>query len=462
MSSSIRNEFQGQGNNPEPETVMTPFSRDPALTRRGFLKTAAAATAPLVIPARIRRGPRAPSNQILCGCLGVGRQGRGDMQELIHRGLEAGARVVAVCDVDKHRREDAQWLAERIYASEQSPPPGSGLAAYGDFREMLARPDIDAVLVASPDHWHGLHALAAAEAGKDLYVEKPLTYTIGEGRRLVEAVRRGRRILQVGSQQRSSVYFRLAAEAVRNKRIGTLRRILVTLPVDAGRGDPRPMPTPRFLDYDLWMGPTAEAAYTEDRVHPVVGYERPGWMQIERYCRGMISNWGAHMIDSAQWGHGADDTGPIEIEARGEFPDRGLFDVHTSIQGQAVFADGVVLRLESGEPGVRFEGDSGWVSADRGQVRASTPSIIRKDPASGEVRLPVSGSHMRDFLEAVRGRHDPIAPVEAGHRSNSICVLFHLAMKLGRRLKWDPAEEIFPGDAEATDRLRYPYREPWR
>ncbi len=441
---------------------MSPVSPAPAVSRRLFLKTTAAAAAPLILPARVLFGPRAPSAQLTFGCVGVGRQGRSDMQELIYRGLEAGARVVAVCDVNAHRLEDAQWLAERIYAAELGPAASRGIAAYRDFRELLARPDIDGVLIASPDHWHGLQAVASAEAGKDVFVEKPMTYTIAEGRRLVEAVRRNKRVLQVGSQQRSSIYFRLAAEAVRNRRLGTLRRIRVTLPVDQGRGDPTPMPVPKFLDYDRWMGPTAEAPFTEDRVHPLTSYERPGWMQIERTCRGMIANWGAHMIDSAQWGHGTDDTGPIEIEAVGEFPDRGLFDVHTTFKGEAVFTDGVRMIMESGEPGVRFEGDRGWVAADRGRVQASDPAFIRQVPAGGEIGLPVSANHMRNFLEAARKRSDPIASVETGHRSNSICLLTHLAMKLRRRLKWDPRTETFPGDAEAAARLDYPHRGAWR
>jgi len=441
---------------------MCPSTSFPRLSRRNFLKTTAAAAAPMIVPARVLFGPQAPSAQMTFGCIGVGRQGRGDMQELIYRGLEAGARVVAVCDVNTHRRDDAQWLAEKTYAAELGRAAYKGVDAYDDFRELLARRDIDGVLIVSPDHWHGVQAVAAAEAGKDIYLEKPMTYTIPEGRRLIEAVRRNTRILQVGSQQRSSVYFRLAAEAVRNERIGTLRTIRVVLPVDQGKGDPTPMPVPRYLDYDHWMGPTAEAPFTEDRVHPLSSYERPGWMQIERYCHGMISNWGAHMIDSAQWGHGTDDTGPVEIEAEGEFPDRGLFDVHTGFKGQAVFADGVRLIMESGEAGVRFEGDRGWVQADRGQVKASDPSIFRRAPAGGEIKLPVSANHMRDFLEAVRNRRDPIAPVETGHRSNSICVLVHLAMTLKRRLKWDPKTETFPRDAEAARRLDYPHRHPWQ
>jgi len=441
---------------------MNPPQKLESPSRRAFLKTAAAAAAaPLIVPSRVLFGRPAANDTIAFGCIGVGRQGRDDMKELIYRGLECGARVVAVCDVDAHRRENAQWLAEKIYAAEKGAGATANVAAYADYRELLARSDIDGVLIVSPDHWHAGHALAAANAGKDIYLEKPMTYSIAEGRRLVEAVRRNRRVLQVGSQQRSSIYFRKAAEAARNGRIGRLRTIRVVLPVDQGRGDATPMPVPRYLDFEAWMGPTAEAPFTEDRVHPQTSYERPGWMQVERYCRGMIANWGAHMIDSAQWGHGTDETGPVEIEAQGEFPDRGLFDVHTTIRGQALFADGVRMIMESGAAGVRFEGDHGWVHADRGKVEASDPAILRDPPAASEIQLPVSANHMKNFLEAVRARRDPIAPVEVGHRSNSICGLAHIAMKLGRRLKWDPQAETFPGDAEAARRLDYPHRVPW-
>ncbi len=433
------------------------------MNRRNFLKAAAAAAvAPTIVPSSVFARP-APSDTLQFGCIGVGRQGQADMQELIYRGLEAGARVRAVCDVDSHRLQDAQWLAEKIYTLETGRDAAKSVAAYGDFRELLARRDLDGVLIVTPDFWHAAHAIAAAEAGKDIYLEKPLTYSIAEGQKLVAAVRKNKRILQVGSQQRSSIHFLMACELVRNGRVGKLHTIRVWLPEDQGSGDARPTPVPPNLDYDAWMGPTAEAPFAEDRVHPQTSYERPGWLQIEPYCLGMITGWGSHMMDIAQWGHGTDLTGPVGIEASAEFPDRGLFDVHTKFKGEAVYADGVRLIMETGDPaGVRFEGDAGWIFVQRGAIKASDPEILKWKPGQGEVKLLQSGNHMKNFLEAVRGRKDPIAPVEVGHRSNSICIMTHIAMKLGRKLVWDPAAERFVGDDEANRRLDYPHRAPWQ
>ena len=432
------------------------------MNRRNFLKAAAVtAAAPAIVPASVFARP-APSDTLQFGCIGVGRQGQGDMQELIYRGLETGARVVAVCDADSHRLQDAQWLAEKIYALENGGPASKTVKAYADFRELLARKDIDGVLIVTPDFWHAAHAVAAAEAGKDIYLEKPLTYSIAEGRKLVAAVRKHKRVLQVGSQQRSSIHFLMACELARNGRVGRLRTIRVWLPEDQGQGDGRPMPVPPNLNYDAWMGPTAEAPISEDRVHPQTSYERPGWLQIERFCLGMVTGWGSHMMDIAQWGHGSDLSGPVSVEAKAEFPDRGLFDVHTRFQAEAVYADGVRLVMETGDPaGVRFEGDEGWVFVQRGEIKASDPDILKWKPGQGQVKLVQSGNHMKNFLEAVRSRQDPAAPVEVGHRSNSICIMTHIAMKLGRKLAWDPVKETFAGDAEANRRLDYPHRRPW-
>lgn len=437
------------------------------ISRRDFLKTAgasaaAAAAAPaLVSSPRPSRRP-APSDTLLFGCIGVGRQGQGDMQELIYRGLEAGARVVAACDVDSHRLDNAQWLAEKIYAKELGKGGYRGIAAYHDFRELLARKDIDGVLIVSPDFWHAAHGVAAAKAGKDIYLEKPLTNTVAEGRALVAAVREHKRILQVGSQQRSSVEFLKACEIVRNGRIGKIKTIRVWLPEDQGKGDAQQTPVPANLDYDYWLGPTPDAPYSEDRVHPQLSYERPGWLQTEPYCRGMITGWGSHMVDIAQWGNGTQDTGPVSIEAAAEFPDRGLFNVHTKFHGEAVYGNGVRMIMETGDPaGVRFEGDRGWVFVQRGDLKASDPALVRWKPGEGDVKLTQSGNHMKNFLECVRIRKDPAAPVEVGHRSNSICVIAHIAMKLGRKLTWDPAAEMFAGDDEANALLDYPHRRPW-
>ena len=441
---------------------MPEFKSKTYLTRRDFIKAAAVSVAaPAIIPSSVFSRP-APSDAILLGCIGVGRQGQGDMQEAIYRGLEAGARVVAVCDVDSHRMDDAQWLAEKIYATELAKNGYKGCAAYRDFRELLARQDIDGVLIVTPDHWHAAHAVAAADAGRDIYLEKPMTYTIGEGRKLVAAVRRNNRILQVGSQQRSSVYFRTACELVRNGRLGKLQTIIVTLPSDVGTGDARPTPVPKNLDYNFWLGPAPDAPFSEDRVHPQRNYERPGWLQIEPYCRGMITGWGSHMDDIAQWGNGSDDTGPVEIEATAEFPDRGLFNVHTTFHSDALYANGVRLVMKTGEPaGVRFEGERGWIFVERGRIESSDPAILSQKAGDNETKLYVSNNHMKNFLECMRSRKEPAAPVEVGHRSNSICVMAHIAMKLGRKLSWDPAAERFVGDDEANRWLDYPHRAPW-
>ncbi len=432
------------------------------ITRRAFLKSAAAAAvAPAIIPSSIF-SRQAPSDRLLMGCIGVGRQGVADMQELIYRGLEAGARVVAVADVDAHRLEHAQWLVDKIYAAELGTDKPPACAGYRDFRELLARPDIDGVNIVTPDHWHAAHALAAVNAGKDIYLEKPMTYTIAEGQKLVQAVRDNKRVLQVGSQQRSGIYFRTACELVRNGRLGRLQTIQVLLPVDVGQGEPGPMPVPKNLDYDNWLGPAPEAPFSVDRTHPQHSFERPGWLQIEPYCRGMITGWGAHMNDIAQWGNGTDDTGPVEFEGRADFPQRGIFNVHTTFHVEALYANGVRLIMKSEEPGsVVFEGERGRIHVQRDKLEASDPAILREKVGDGETKLYVSNNHMRNFLECIRSRKEPAAPVEVGHRSNSIGVLAHIAMKLGRKLRWDPQAERFIGDDEANGWLDLPHRAPW-
>jgi len=433
-----------------------------SLTRRDFLKGAAvSAMAPIIVSSRIL-GHNAPSNTLTMGCIGVGRQGQGDMQELIYRGLEAGARVVAVCDVDSHRREDAQWLVDKIYSKELGKGDYKGCRAYHDFRILLQQKDLDGVLVVTPDHWHALIAVAAAHSGKDIYLEKPLTYSISEGQTLVQAVRKNKRILQVGSQQRSSPYFLKACELTRNHRIGKLHTIHVWLPQDQGAGDAHTMPVPKNLDYDFWMGPTPDAPFSEDRVHPQRDYSRPGWLQIERYCRGMITGWGSHMNDIAQWGNDTEHTGPVKIKATAKFPDRGLFDVHTFFHAEALYENGVRLVMETGSPaGVRFEGSKGWIFVQRGAIKASDEDILRQKVKEDETKLYRSSNHMKNFLECMRTRREPVAPVEVGHRSNTVCVLAHIAMKLRRELKWDPQKEKFINDDEANQWLDYPHQSPW-
>ncbi|MBN1853005.1 MAG: Gfo/Idh/MocA family oxidoreductase, partial [Pirellulales bacterium] len=404
-------------------------------------------------------GASAPSNLLAIGSIGTGRMGHGDMKECMKQGIRENARVIAVCDLDTNRAADAKRVVEKFYADQLGKP--YECQVYSDYRELLARQDIDGVTISTPDHWHALCAVAAANAGKDMYIQKPLTYTIGEGRQLVAAVRAKERVLQTGSQQRSESNFRKACELVRNGRIGKLQTIHVALPMDSGTGDPEPMPVPSNLDYSIWLGPTPDAPYTEHRVHPQKDYSRPGWLQIEPYCRGMITGWGAHMNDTAQWGHGSDTTGPVEIEGTAEFPVRGLFNVHTKFQAEATYADGVKLIMKTASAGVKFEGSDGWVHVWRGGIDAGPKEILQEKIGPEETHLYVSHNHMADFLQCMRTRKDPIANVEIGHRSNSVCVLAHIAMKLGRKLRWNPEAEQFVDDDEANGFLDYTYREPW-
>ncbi|HJM57927.1 MAG: oxidoreductase [Planctomycetes bacterium] len=434
------------------------------LSRRSALKLGSAFAAPLILPGGLRT--LAGSNEaIRIGCIGTGRMGRGDMFALLDRGLDptVNARIVAVCDPDLQRAEHAKRDVEERYAKKLPEGPASTIDVYADFRDLLARPDIDAVSISTPDFWHAGHGVAAAKAKKDIYIQKPITLTIGEGQALVKAVRENGVILQTGSQQRSSKNFWQACELVRNGRIGKLQRVEVWLPPDHGRATVTDVRVPEHFDYDLWMGPSTERPYAELGVHPQKGYGRPGWLQRHGYTRGMITGWGAHMNDIAQWGHGGDtDSGLTEIEAQAFFPDRGLFDVHTSYFARGKWADGVpLIQRTDPQAGVTFTGSDGWLFVKRGGITAGPSSILQETVGDDEDKLYVSGDHYRNFLECVRSREDPICPVEVGHRSNSLCVITHISMLLQRKLKWDPASETFPGDDEANAMLDFERRAGW-
>jgi predicted dehydrogenase len=364
--------------------------------------------------------------------------------------------VLAVCDLDINRANHAKNVLTKKYRDKTS------VDVYQDYRELLDRDDIDGVIIVTPDHQHAGPAIAAANAKKDIYLEKPLTYTIAEGQKLVAAVRKNEVIFQTGTMQRSSHYFRMTCELVRNGRIGKLHTVHVTIPTDKGRGNPQPMPVPENLDYNMWLGPAPDAPYTEDRVHPQKGFGRPGWLQIRDYCYGMITGWGAHMYDIAQWGLGTDkDSGPINVKAQGDFPDRGLFNVHVGFKAEAMYANGIKMTSENGNPGVKFVGDEGWIFVHRGGFNAHDRNIFREKIGDDEIHLYKSNNHMSDFLNSIKTRKDPICPVEVGHRSNSVCILHHISMRLGRKLTWDPKAEKFKNDDEANKMLDYQHRKGW-
>jgi predicted dehydrogenase len=452
-------------------------------SRREFISTAgkgiAAASVlsgfPSIVPASVL-GAASPGNRINVGAIGTGRISRvHDLPGIWRHDI---ARITAVCDVDSKRVEEARTLVNGHYAKKTG-KPHDGVKTHGDYRDLLAQADIDAVVVSTPDHWHALVAIAAVEAGKDVYLQKPASLTIAEGRALSNAVHRSGRIFQIGSQQRSSPQFRYAAELVRNGRIGELKTVEVGLPGDPAGEDEPEMPVPKGLNYDTWLGSTPVVPYTEKRVHPQNGYDRPGWLRCEQYGAGMITGWGAHHIDSAHWAMDAEYTGPVEVWGTAEFPKQGLWDVHGPFRTEAVYTSGVRMIISGEFPnGIKFIGSEGWIFVSRGNesVTASDPESRVKDPQAlaasdpriitsvigpDEVHLYRSASHHGNWLECVKSRQQPIAPVEVAHRSCSACLIHHMAMKLPRRLYWDPLRERFRNDDEANARLSRPQRPPY-
>ena len=459
-------------------------NRRNTMPRRQFIETAVkgAATSvvavhgfPTVVSASVF-GRNAPSNRINVGAIGAGRISRGHDMPGIWK--FDSAQITAVCDLDRRRVEDAKRLLNEYY-SKKTGRDYSGVTGYDDYRELLKNRDIDAVVISTPDHWHALIGIHAVEAGKDVYLQKPASLTITEGRALSNAVQRTGRILQIGSQQRSSPQFRYAAELVRNGRIGQLKTVYVGLPVDPA-GDVEPeMPVPHNLNYEMWLGSTPYVYYTEKRVHPQNSYDRPGWLRCEQFGAGMITGWGAHHIDSAHWAMGAEYTGPVEVSGAAEFPKSGLWDVHGKFKTEGLYADGVRMIISDEFPnGIKFEGSKGWVFVSRGDetvtesdpvvklkdaqaLSASDPKIITSIIGPDEIHLYESKDHHGNWLDCVRSRQQPVAPIEVGHRACSTCLVHHIAMKLKRRLFWDPLKERFKNDDEANSMLSRPQRWPY-
>jgi predicted dehydrogenase len=456
-------------------------------SRRQFLKgslTAAAALGfPTIVPARVL-GRSAPSNLIQVAQIGCGRIARDSEFKGILRNSDI-ARYVAVCDLDTVRMADAKQLLEQAYAEKFGAGKYAEIRTYGDYRELLHNQSVDAVCISTPDHWHAQPAMEAALAGKDIYLQKPASLTIKEGRQMADMLKRTGRIFQQGSQQRSDPNFRYACELVRNGRIGGIQQILIGLPVDpAGNAEPE-MPVPSNLNYDMWLGSTPTVYYTEKRVHPQASsldrrYDRPGWLRCEQFGAGMITGWGAHHIDIAHWAMDTEYTGPVKIVASAEFPKQGLWDVHGPFHVRAAYAHGVEVYISEMYPtGVKFIGEDGWIWVTRGrQVTLSDPAALKSpNPAldasdrrmlaagikANEIHLHRSpdNDHHLDWLTSIRTRKPPAAPAEVGHRSCSACLLAHAAMQLHRDLTWHPQAERFINDDEANRMLSRPQRAPY-
>lgn len=428
---------------------------------------------PTIVPSSVF-GKNAPSNRINIGAIGVGRISRGhDMPGVWKHDT---AQIMAVCDLDSNRVTSAQELVNGYY-TKKTGKEFKGVTGYGDYRELLLNKDIDAVIVSTPDHWHAPIVIHAVEAGKDVYVQKPASLTISEGRMMADAVKKSGRILQIGSQQRSTPQFRYAVELVRNGRIGKLQKVYVGLPGDPPGNEEAEMPIPKNLNYDMWLGTTPEVYYTEKRVHPNVGFDRPGWLRCEQFGAGMITGWGAHHIDIAHWGMDTEYSGPTEIWGKADFPTSGLWNVHGIFTTHAMYDNGVEMIISNEIPnGIKFEGTEGWIFVSRGdgavtssdpvakqnaakKLDASDLKIITSQIGPNELHLPVSDDHHGNWLESIASRKEPIAPAEIGHRSCSACLLHHAAMKLKRRLYWDPKTERFKNnDTEANALLSRPQR----
>jgi predicted dehydrogenase len=352
---------------------------------------------------------------------------------------------------------------EKFYAEQDPGGSYSGCARYGDYRELVARPDLDAVLVCTPDHWHALPAIAAARAGKDIYIEKPITYSVEEGRVLSDTVKRHGRVLQTGTQQRSDARFRRACELVRNGRIGRVEKVEVGCPIDPATGAVNPMPVPPNLDYDLWLGPAPWAPYTEKRVHPQKNYGRPGWLRCSDHTLGMMTGWGTHHVDIAQWGLGEERSGPVSIDGWAEYRD-GLWDVHGLWDVRFTYASGVDVHFgdrERYQQGVTFHGRDGRIHVSRSKLTSHPKYLLKERLGANDLHLYKSKHHMGNFVECIKTRAETVAPVEIAHRSCSTCIIGNISSRLGRPLRWDPDRERFLDDDMANRLLTRPLRGPW-
>jgi predicted dehydrogenase len=434
--------------------------------RRRFLKHAAATAAgaagfPYLVASSAlgKAGGVATSERINVGCIGVGSRGTAVMRNFLS---QKNAQVVAVCDVKSQVLAAGRSLVNKHYQ-------GTGCAAYKDFRRLLARDDIDAVLAAPPDHWHVLVALAAVRAGKDVYLEKPMSVCLAEDQALRTAVHRQARVFQFGTQQRSSRNFRFACELALNGRIGKLHTINVWSPGSSQGGDPTPVPVPEWLDYQMWLGPAPYTPYSKDRCSNKL------WWFISDYALGFIAGWGIHPLDIALWGGGEKVACPLEIEGKGVWPTKGVCDTALNWHVVAKYDSGVTMNF-TGNPypdewkkrygrttshGTAFEGTEGWVHVDRSGINAHPKELLNTQFGPNDVRLYESNNHVGNFLDCVKSRAETVCPIDVAVKSDTICQISDVAIRLEQKLRWDPKTERFVNNDAADRRLSRPLRSPW-
>jgi len=432
------------------------MNRRQGTTRRSFLKKAmgaagAAVTFPYIVPSSAlgNAGSVAPSERITLGFIGTG--GHGIEMNLKSFLAQSDAQAVAVCDVDPVNLKLGRDTVNGKYGN-------ADCATYSDFREILARDDIDAVMISTPDHWHVPISIAAAKAGKDIECEKP-TLTIEEGRVLCETMQRYGRVFQWSTEDRSVDVYHRMCELVRNGRIGKVHTIRVELPGGPDTpGDPTPMPVPEGFDYDMWLGPAPWAPYTKGRCHW-------NFRWIQDYSGGQLTDWGAHLLDGAQWGNNSEHTGPVEVEGKGKFLRDGLYNTAKEYRIEYKYADGVKLIVTSGNPSLRFEGSEGWIGNRgwRAPLQAEPKSILNSVIGPNEIHLyTCKAGEQRNFLDCVKSRKECYFPPEIGQRCFTIAHVGNISMLLGRKLKWDPDNEKFINDEQANRMLSRTMRSPWR
>ena len=420
-----------------------PVMKNTRPSRRDLLKGLAASTfgAPLIIPSSaLGDQTKAPaSERVILGHIGVGGQGSGlfgDFQNC------RGAQSVAIADAYKDRREAR---AKQCHGT-----------AYADFRKLLDRKDIDAVIVATPDHWHVPVALAAARAGKDAYVEKPLGVSIEQDLTCRKVFQQFKRVFQYGTQQRSSAHCRIGCELVRSGRLGKIHTIEVIAPDGGAGGSTRVVPVPANLDYNMWIGPAPMKPFTADRCHPNGTY----W--IYDYSIGYLGGWGAHPLDIQIWGSDADLAGPFTVEGTGVIPTTGLYDTVYNWDVKIQLANGVTMTFKPGEDSTKFIGTDGWIDIRRrGIVGVEPKSLLEGKPRPGDGRLLNSPNHYQNFIDAVKSRGPTVSPLPDAVRSDIISHLCNIAIRLKRKITWDPKQEVIVGDEEAQKMTKRPMRAPW-
>ena len=421
------------------------------MTRRQFLATSAAVAGGPMILSSPARGFAAASERIRLGFIGIGIQSRGHLKRFVGTN---DTQVVAVCDVVTERRENSKQIVEEGYAKQKDMASYKGCAAYVDFRELLARDDIDAVVIGTPDHWHAIPAVMACRAGKDVYCEKPLSLTISEGRAMVKAAREHDRIFQTGSQQRSEFggLFRKAVEIIRNGHLGEIKMVRVGVGGPAVTCDLPTEECPTGTDWNFWNGPSPERGYNQILCPKGIHNHFPAFRMYREYAGGGMADMGAHHFDIAQWALGMDNSGPVKIEAPEGKAGTGL---------KYTYANGVVM-YHGGPSGCTFEGTQGTLYVDRGKLTADPANILEATIGPDAFHVQPSDNHYRNWIDAIRSRQKPICDVETGHRSATVCELGQIGYDLRRPLNWDPVKERFVNDDDANKLLSRPMRDPWK